>query len=138
MVKVTILRRICQITFFFLIVYLGVAGVQSLGLALKASQEDVLEGALTAQADLEVLDTYGPVKTCRYVSGDARLFKGCSLYFFSTTLTTFTAQNLAFILPHLLFFFVLAFIFGRAFCGWVCPMGFLEEIMVYVRKKLSL
>ena len=142
MEKVNALRRTSQIFFFILIVYMGVIGAQNLGLAMEQSQTDELEqgSALTATPSgyYEILDTYGPVKTCRYVSGDTRLFKGCALHYFSKTLTTFSSLNFAFVLPHLLLFFGLAFLFGRLFCGWMCPIGFLEEIMIIARKKLGI
>ena len=41
--KVTVLRRVSQITFFFLIVYLGVIGIQGLGMVFQTSEADVLE-----------------------------------------------------------------------------------------------
>ena len=139
--RVNTLRRISQVAFLFLIVYIGVIGIENLGLALKASEAEALEqeNALTASPSgyYEILDTYGPVKTCRYVAGDARLFKGCALNYFSKTLTTFASVNFLFLLPHLLFFFGLAFVFGRTFCGWMCPMGFFSEIMTYSRKRLG-
>jgi ferredoxin-type protein NapH len=138
--KLTTLRRIIQATFFILIVYLGVIGIQNLNLALEASQAESEGNALVASPSgyYEVTDTYGPVKTCRYVAGNVRLFKACDLNFFSKTLTTYASVNLAFILPHILIFFVLAFTFGRLFCGWMCPLGFIEEAAIFARKKLGL
>jgi len=137
--KLTYMRRASQITFFFLIVYIGVIGIQNLNLALKASQAEAEGSSLVASPSgyYEVTDTYGPVKTCRYIAGDARLFKGCELNFFSKTLTTFTSANLAFLLPHFLLFFALAFAFGRLFCGWMCPLGSMEEAAIYARKRLG-
>jgi hypothetical protein len=75
--KLTTLRRIIQATFFILIVYLGVIGIQNLNLALEASQAESEGNALVASPSgyYEVTDTYGPVKTCRYVAGNVRLFK---------------------------------------------------------------
>ena len=138
--KLTTLRRASQIIFFLLIVFIGVIGLQNLNMALKASQVESEGNALVASPTgyYEVTDTYGPVKTCRYVAGDARLFKGCELHFISKTLTTFASANLAFILPHIVLFFILAFAFGRLFCGWMCPMGFLQEVAIFARKRLGL
>jgi polyferredoxin len=138
MPSATTLRRISQASFFVLIVYIGIIGVQNLGMAFTTSEGDE-EGVTSLVASpsgyVELLDTYGPSKTCRYAAGDARLFKGCSLHYFSKTLTTFSSANLAFVLPHLLLFVILALLFGRLFCGWMCPLGLIEEAMVYFRKK---
>ena len=96
MVSISTLRRISQVAFFILIVYIGVIGIQNLGLAFEMSQGDDAEQGVIAEPTpdkMEILNQYGPVKTCRYVSGDARLFKGCSLHYFSKTLTTFASLN---------------------------------------------
>ena len=141
MVRVNTLRRTSQIIFFFLIVYVGVIGIETLGLVFLEAEADSSEQANAlvsfGQGKTDILNTYGPVKTCRYVAGDARLFNGCALYYFSKTLTTFASLNFAFVLPHVLLFFGLAFIFGRLYCGWMCPLGFLEEIIVFIRKKIG-
>ena len=140
MVKISTLRRISQVTFFILIVYIGVVGIQNLGLAFETAQTDAAEQGVIGEPvpdKIEILDQYGPVKTCRYVSGDARVFKGCSLHYFSKTLTTFASLNFAFILPHVLFFFILAFLLARFFCGWMCPLGFTGELMGIARKRVG-
>ncbi len=38
----------------------------------------------------------------------------------------------------ILFVFVVAFalVFGRIFCGWICPFGFLQEIFFFFNKKI--
>ena len=133
-------RRTSQIISLILIVYIGSIGIQSLGFVFSSDVDASEQGSalISSGSDkLDILNAYGPVKTCRYVAGDTRLFTGCALHYFSKTLTTFQSLNFAFILPHIIFFFVLAILFGRAFCGWVCPLGFLEEIMVFARKKLG-
>ncbi|MCK4820148.1 4Fe-4S binding protein, partial [bacterium] len=70
--------------------------------------------------------------------GDQTLFAGCYLHYFSKTLTTYSSQNFAFVLPYLAIFFVLVFLLGRFFCGWMCPLGFIEEGMIFVRSKLGI
>lgn len=128
MVKINTLRRSVQIISFFLIVYLGVIGLRNI---ISAIPEKSVATGYT-----EILDTYGPVKTCRYVSGDIRLFKGCPLYFISSSLSFLTP--LKFILSSLIVFLVLAFLFGRTWCGWVCPMGFISEMLLIFRKKVGI
>ena len=38
-----------------------------------------------------------------------------------------------------LFIFIVAFaiIFGRIFCGWICPFGFLQEIVFFLNKRIK-
>jgi len=31
--------------------------------------------------------------------------------------------------------FVLAVVFGRATCGWVCPFGFVQDVLTYVKRR---
>jgi ferredoxin len=41
-------------------------------------------------------------------------------------------------LPHILLFLVLAFFLGRFWCGWLCPLGFISDVLGIVRKYLRL
>jgi ferredoxin-type protein NapH len=40
--------------------------------------------------------------------------------------------------PMLLYFFLLLLVLGKAWCGWVCPLGFLMDVLDLVRRKLNL
>lgn len=40
--------------------------------------------------------------------------------------------------PMLLYFFLLLLVLGKAWCGWVCPLGFLMDALDLVRRKLNL
>lgn len=35
-----------------------------------------------------------------------------------------------------LFFIVISLIFGRVFCGWICPVGFVNEALHYLKVRL--
>ncbi len=35
-------------------------------------------------------------------------------------------------------FFILFVIFNKAWCGWVCPMGFVQDLITILRKRLNI
>ncbi len=39
--------------------------------------------------------------------------------------------------PVLLYFFLLILVLGKAWCGWVCPFGFVMDVLDLIRRKLS-
>jgi len=78
-----------------------------------------------------VIELYPPMLACRFTPKGG-LFKGCFLHFLSENITWETSLKL--LLPHILLFVVLVFIFGRAWCGWVCPLGAMTDFMNGVRK----
>lgn len=39
--------------------------------------------------------------------------------------------------PMLLYFFLLVFALGKAWCGWICPLGFLMDALDLARQKLD-
>ncbi len=145
MKRITLLRRTFQIISFILIVYLGVIVSQLIAMevlppALSAAEfKDATGPALEKDTTGKVELTgglYGPVKTCRYAQGDAELFQGCALYFISRSLTYL--PPIEFILPFIVFLLLAFFIFGRAWCGWICPIGFFSEIINSIRRVLGI
>ena len=40
--------------------------------------------------------------------------------------------------PVLLYFFLLVLVLGKAWCGWVCPLGFLMDGLDLIRRKLGM
>ena len=141
MVNVSTLRRASQVFFFIILVWTSWFTVVQINTELLPFIEpnaDVPKPEwYNPPADyVQVLDAYGPVKTCRFIGGESRVFRACFLHFISEGLTWGTPINL--MIPHILFYIILAVLFGRAFCGWMCPLGFLQEIMAMVRRRLGI
>jgi len=142
--KITLLRRIFQLIFFFLILYGGFLGIRQIDIsALPFIEpppgfkiEERIEPLRPAAGYTQIFDTSLPSKTCRFVVQEPRLFRACALHFFSESLTWLTP--LKYILPHLFLFMVLAFLLGRFWCGWLCPLGFISDILGIIRKYLKL
>jgi ferredoxin-type protein NapH len=141
MIKSSTARRISQTIFFILIVYTFLFYVGTIKTSIfpfVQPNENITRPSWYAPPTkyVEVFDTYGPTKTCRFIGGDSRLFRACFLHFFTEGIIWNTPWTM--MLPHILFFVILAFIFGRLFCGWMCPMGFLQELMSKLREKLGI
>jgi NAD-dependent dihydropyrimidine dehydrogenase PreA subunit len=83
-----------------------------------------------------VFDTYFPSRTCRYVSTETRVFRACSMHFF-TEVPIYGVPLLDF-MPHLILFVVLGFLLARVLCGWICPLGAIQDFLNWLRIKLGL
>ncbi|UDQ98782.1 4Fe-4S binding protein [Lentisphaerota bacterium WC36G] len=80
-----------------------------------------------------------PTFACRYND-----YRGgiCALYSFQVLLgfplkTLFTSYFMGFAITILIFGFW-AFLFNKAWCGWVCPMGFIQDILSGIRNFLGI
>jgi polyferredoxin len=49
-----------------------------------------------------------------------------------------TINSMLILLMRFLYFSILVIIVGRAWCGWICPLGFLQDIMDLIRKKIGI
>lgn len=81
------------------------------------------------------LGYYLPCYTCCFVQ--AR----CGTCFFLTlqrTLGLSTANSLAMLGVQFLIFSGLIMVIGRAWCGWICPMGFIQDVLDKLRSTLGL
>lgn len=90
---------------------------------------------MRAPAYAQVFDTYIGVKTCRFARG-AGLFRACFMHFFSEAITWRIPWRQ--FLPHLFIFLIPIILFGTLFCGWVCPLGSIQDVLAGIRRRLGL
>ena len=142
MLSVTSTRRLVQTVSFAVIVFGGFV----LAPALDSSAGEIAtgsgyggtfdraQGIRWVQRERPSLETHLPVTSCYYQHNG--LFSGCSLLFLSENIAMLTP--LFHVLPQLLLLVVLMFVAGRLWCGWVCPFGFLSDLLTGTRKLLGL
>lgn len=139
---ITSLRRTVQIVSFIVLLYAAFLGIEHIKTPLPAvdvgtprttlyQRTDILWAA----ADVPVLEIYPPTTSCRFIAKGG-VFKACFLHFISENLTWLTP--LKYLLPHILLFILLCFLFSRLWCGWLCPLGFLAELLGMLRRHLGL
>ena len=143
---ITFWRRTGQLFFFILFVYGGMifrTELKTDPVLPKLTAPDGMPSTtrldkssiLWANDDPPVIDAYPPGATCRY-NPKGGLVKACIVHMLSENLTWRT--KLAYTLPPLLLFIAAAFLAGRWWCGWVCPLGTIGDVLGYARKKLRL
>jgi polyferredoxin len=45
-------------------------------------------------------------------------------------------ESLRFLVMVTILFAIMGVILGRLFCGWVCPLGFIQDLLIHIRKFL--
>lgn len=139
--QITLLRRITQIACFILLFYglaLGIPKIKSFWLpSLTADPvtDATFKGTVYVPPYNQVFDAYMPIMSCRFARTTG-MFRGC-FYHFLQEIPIYLSP-LRELLPFILLYLILAIIFGRFLCGWVCPFGFIEDILATVRKYLGL
>ena len=63
------------------------------------------------------------------------LCEGCSLYFLSSILTWW--PPLTEVLPYLLMLLLMMMMLGRLWCGWICPLGLVSDLLTRIRAGLG-
>jgi len=139
-IRISTWRRISQVFFFLLLVYGGylmLPQVRTDFLPFVQSDPNItkLPSLNAPQQYTEVFDTYTPFRTCRYMDGN-RIFRACSVHYF-TEVPAYGVPWYDFI-PHFLVIVLLMFIFARVFCGWVCPLGSIQDFLGIFRKWIGL
>lgn len=86
-------------------------------------------------AGTAIINFFPPFLSCRF-NPNGGLFKGCIMYYLQANLTWL--KPLIFLLPTILVIFLLLFIFGRFWCGWVCPIGAIGDFISFIRNKLNI
>jgi len=140
--RITFTRRAIQTFSFFAIVYGGFLA----GPALNEESGEILNPAGYAgsyerqsavrwvEREQVPLPVFMPLTACYYQHRG--VFSGCALLFVSESLGHLSP--LVQITPYLLLLLVLMFAVGRLWCGWVCPFGFLGDVLGGIRKLLGL
>ena len=143
--SITFWRRIAQAFFFVLFVYGAVIFKTELDFGPVLPKINPPEGMpsttrfdrntiLWASDDPPVIDAYPPAATCRF-NPKGGLVKACIVHMVSENLTWRT--KIAYILPAFIVFIISAFLLGRWWCGWVCPLGTVGDALTFARRKLK-
>jgi ferredoxin-type protein NapH len=130
------IRKISQVFFFILILYGAIIATRYVfpryGIDATYNSDNFVAKANSAEQELILFPNfYGPSKTCKFVGREYRSIRGCPTYFLSETLTYQTTLKYLGLLFSLV---LLMFLFGKAFCGWFCPVGFLSDMLDETRK----
>jgi len=139
--RLSYLRRAVQITSFFLLLYtslffVGQIDVPGLPFVNVPKELERPDWYAPTTKYVEVFDTYLPIKSCRFIADESRAFRACFLHFANESIIWLSPPEEW--LPHVALFLVLVFLFGRAWCGWVCPLGFISEVLFWIRGKLGI
>ena len=141
-VRISHIRTVIQILVFVLFIYGGfVISAQHIDSKfmpfVKPPAESVKMDHLEPSTSYDqVFDTYFPSRTCRYIDSEPRLFRACSMHFF--TEVPIYGVPLRDFLPHLVLFLVLGFLLSRTLCGWICPLGTMQDFLAWIRRQLHL
>lgn len=154
--KISLLRRFLQIFFLIIIIYGGylfktsyvedankvtIKEEGSIFPAIKAPEGSVSTtkfergSILWPSGDTPVLENFPPSLICRF-NPKGGMFKACIVHFISENLTWQT--SIKYILPHISLFIILCFLFGRVWCGWVCPIGTVGDFLTWMRRKMNI
>ncbi|MBN2041948.1 MAG: 4Fe-4S binding protein [Spirochaetes bacterium] len=79
------------------------------------------------------LGSFLPTFSCCYVNTRAGT---CFMLTLQQIIGEFTLDSMLVFLERLLYFSILVIILGRAWCGWICPLGFIQDLLDYIRQKL--
>ncbi|MDY0162783.1 4Fe-4S binding protein [Desulfobotulus sp.] len=80
-----------------------------------------------------------PTMSCIYAEGRGG---SCFLYpfqrFLSLPWSSLFGSVAAAFLIYLGTFFIWALVFGKTFCGWICPLGFLQDLLTKIREAMGI
>jgi len=75
-----------------------------------------------------------PTFSCCYVNTRGGT---CFMLALQQTIGAFTLESMLVFMETLLLFSVLVIIIGKAWCGWVCPLGFIQDLLFTLRSRLG-
>jgi len=137
-INITVLRRCVQAFFLLFILYGGGLGITKLVMDKDEliSEDDIKASELNLNLQKDPrLNLYLPIRSCKNTDPNLGVFQGCGLLMLSENFTYMTFISYA--IP-ILFLMTLILIFGRTWCGWACPMGFIQELLDWIRGKLKI
>jgi ferredoxin-type protein NapH len=115
MLKITRLKLFVQIIFFILIVYVGYLGVRTI--------------------EWKNITLVLPTLSCYYT--DHRI-ASCFLRSLQEGLSAGWKVGYSNLLAPIILLVVFGLIFGRSWCSWVCPLGFIQDLFTSIRKFLKI
>ncbi len=132
--RITILRWAVQLTAFAVLMYGGYAiracSAWSAGESYQAVERaSNSAGIKSVRKRPTVSDVVLPATSCIYQREG--LCKACSLYFVTDTLTW--QPPLDDVLGVLLALLLMMLLAGRLWCGWICPLGLLSDLLTRLR-----
>jgi len=138
--NVPLIRKISQVFFFVFVLYGAVLATRYIFPAVGIDENDnndnfVVNADISEEEAILFPSYYGPSKTCKFVGREYRAIRGCPTYFLSEAMTYGTIFKY---LGLILIFVSFGFLFGKAFCGWFCPIGFLTDLLDEIRKLFKI
>ena len=115
MLKITRLKFFVQIIFFLLIVYVGYLGVRMI--------------------EWKNIPLVLPTLSCYYT--DHRI-ASCFIRSLQEGLSAGWKVGYTNVLAPIILLLIFGLIFGRAWCSWVCPLGFIQDLFIRIRKILKI
>ncbi|BBO89641.1 4Fe-4S binding protein [Desulfosarcina ovata] len=76
-----------------------------------------------------------PTFSCCWVRARAGT---CFMLTLQRTLGMFTWESMFILLKQFIFFSLLVILLGRAWCGWLCPLGFVQDLLDRLRQAVGL
>jgi len=83
------------------------------------------------------LGRFLPAFVCGYVGSHLRSGM-CALASFQSAFSYSSWESYKYLGEIFLYFSLLTILIGRAWCGWICPFGFLQDVLDLIRKKIHL
>jgi len=140
---ITVARRTVQIIAFFILIYAGyfitVKHVDSSFMPFikpPADRSVKLPNLEPKTGYDQVFDAYAPFRTCRYVGSETRLFRACSMHFLTEIPIYGVPMKDA--IPHIFLLLIMAFLLARFMCGWLCPLGAMQDFLSWTRERVGL
>jgi len=115
MLKITRLKLVAQIVLSSIIVYLGYLGVRMI--------------------EWHNISLVFPTLSCHYLK---ERIGSCYIYTIQDLLNSGWKVGYTNLIIPTLVFVILGLIAGRAWCGWVCPIGLLQDFFTRIRKYLKI